>query len=154
MSLLQAYLSNSRTQRTLSNKPGQEGFSLIELVIVVAVLAVLSVIAIPAFNGIAEDGRSSAGKTSLANAAKECAVARAKGDNPPQHAALTTGQGLTFNGALTTQACTATEAVVCVANTPVEAYGVNLVNGAKLAATATLSADVGTCTAGSNFDAW
>ena len=73
MSLLQAYLRNPKNQRTLSKKPGQEGFSLIELVIVVAVLAVLSVIAIPAFNGIAEDGRTSAGKTSLANAAKECA---------------------------------------------------------------------------------
>ena len=154
MSLLQAYLRNPKTQRALSKKPGQEGFSLIELVIVVAVLAVLAVIAIPAFNGIAEDGRRSAAKTSLANAAKECAVGRARGDNPVQHAALTTGQGLTFNAALTTQACTATEAVVCVANTPVEAYGVNLVNGAKLASSATLSEPVGTCAANSNCEAW
>jgi len=38
MSLLQAYLQNPRTRRTLSRKPGEKGFSLIELVVVIAVL--------------------------------------------------------------------------------------------------------------------
>ena len=46
MSLLQSYLQNSRTQRVLKRKPGEEGFSLIELVVVIAVLAVLIVIAL------------------------------------------------------------------------------------------------------------
>ena len=153
MSLLKAYLRNPRTQRALSKRPGQEGFSLIELVIVVAVLAVLAVIAIPAFDNIASDGRTASAKTSLANAVKECSVSRARGGTVA-HTALTTGSGLTFNAALTGTACTATEAVVCVGNTPVEAYGVNLVSGAKLASSATLSAAVGDCAASSAFAAW
>ena len=41
MNILQAYLQNPRTQRALALKPGEKGFSLIELV-VVAVLAILA----------------------------------------------------------------------------------------------------------------
>ena len=55
MSLLQAYLRNPRTQRVLSRKPGEKGFSLIELVVVIAVLAVLIVIALPNFQGVTDD---------------------------------------------------------------------------------------------------
>ena len=149
MSLLQAYLRNPKTQRALSKKPGQEGFSLIELVIVVAVLAVLAVIAIPAFENIASEGRTSAAKTSLANAMKECAVSKAR-TGTGTHTALVNGSGLTFNAGLTGTACTSTEAVVCVANTPVEAYGVNLATGAKK--TGSLAATVGTCEG--SFTAW
>ena len=43
------YLSNPRTQRVLTRKPGEKGFSLIELVVVIAMLAVLIVIALPNF---------------------------------------------------------------------------------------------------------
>ena len=78
MSLLQAYLRNPKTQRALSKKPGQEGFSLIELVIVVAVLAVLAVIAVPAFDNIASEGRTAAAKSAIANALKECRVSEAR----------------------------------------------------------------------------
>ena len=153
MSLLQAYLRNPKTQRALSKKPGQEGFSLIELVIVVAVLAVLAVIAIPAFDNIASDGRTAAGKTALANAVKECSVSRARGGTVA-HTALVDGGSLNFNAALEGTACTATEAVVCVENSTAAAYGVNLVNSAKLTSGDSLSAAVGNCAANLAFTDW
>ena len=74
MSLLQAYLRTPRAQRALSLKPGEKGFSLIELVVVVAVLAILAAIAIPSFTSINDDARVTGAKTTLANLAKECAV--------------------------------------------------------------------------------
>ena len=42
MTALQAYLQNSKARKVLSKKPGEAGFSLIELVIVVAILAILA----------------------------------------------------------------------------------------------------------------
>ena len=74
MSLLQAYLRTPRAKRALSLKPGDKGFSLIELVVVVAVLAILAAIAIPSFTSINDDARVTGAKTTLANLAKECAV--------------------------------------------------------------------------------
>jgi len=79
MSLLQSYLQNSRTQRVLKRKPGEEGFSLIELVVVIAVLAVLIVIALPNFQGVTDDAAASAGKKYLVDAYTECTVARTRG---------------------------------------------------------------------------
>jgi len=79
MSLLQAYLKNPRTQRTLNRKPGEKGFSLIELVVVIAVLAVLIVIALPNFQGVTDDAAASAGKKYLVDAYTECTVARTRG---------------------------------------------------------------------------
>ena len=74
MTLLQAYLNSPRARRALSKKPGQEGFSLIELVVVVAVLAGLSAIAIPNFTNISNKARASAASTTLATIVKECAA--------------------------------------------------------------------------------
>ena len=74
MTILQAYLNRSETQKVLSRKPGQEGFSLIELVVVVAVLAILSAIAIPSFVSINDKAKASAAANTLAQIAKECAV--------------------------------------------------------------------------------
>ena len=74
MTLLKAYLNSPRARRTLSKKPGEEGFSLIELVVVVAVLAVLSAIAIPNFTNISNKARASAASTTLATIVKECAA--------------------------------------------------------------------------------
>ncbi len=74
MTLLHAYLSKSKVKKTLALKPGQEGFSLIELVVVVAVLAVLSAIAIPQFTNISNKARTAAAMNTVATVAKECAA--------------------------------------------------------------------------------
>ena len=74
MTPLQAYLNSPRARRALSKKPGEEGFSLIELVVVVAVLAVLSAIAIPSFMSITDKARAAAAANTVATVAKECAV--------------------------------------------------------------------------------
>ena len=79
MSLLQAYLQNPRTKRALTLKPGEKGFSLIELVVVVAVLAILSAIAVPAYLGMQEQAADAAARTNLKNAYKECAYQQARG---------------------------------------------------------------------------
>ena len=74
MTPLQAYLNSPRARRALSKKPGEEGFSLIELVVVVAVLAVLSAIAIPSLTNISGKARATAAANTLATMAKECAA--------------------------------------------------------------------------------
>ena len=74
MSLLQAYLQSPKARRVLNRKPGDKGFSLIELVVVVAVLAILAAIAIPSFTSISQEARVAGAKSALANLAKECAV--------------------------------------------------------------------------------
>ena len=81
MSLLQAYLRTPRAQRALSLKPGDKGFSLIELVVVVAVLAILAAIAVPAFMGMNEQAADSAMEANRKNAYKECAYQLARQQN-------------------------------------------------------------------------
>ena len=83
MTILQAYLNRSKTQKVLSRKPGQEGFSLIELVVVVAVLAILSAIAIPSFVSINDKAKASAAANTVAQIAKECAVQDANNVSSP-----------------------------------------------------------------------
>jgi len=72
--LASAYLNSSKVKKVLSTKPGEEGFSLIELVVVIAVLAILSAVAIPAFQGVQANGKASAVKNALVNGVKECSV--------------------------------------------------------------------------------
>jgi len=74
MTLLENYLKSKKVQKTLSTKPGEEGFSLVELVVVIAVLAILSAVAIPAFNGVQANARASAVKNGLVNGVKECVI--------------------------------------------------------------------------------
>ena len=74
MTILENYLKSKNVQKTLSTKPGEEGFSLVELVVVIAVLAILSAVAVPAFVGVQANARASAVKNGLVNGVKECVV--------------------------------------------------------------------------------
>ena len=74
MSILENYLKSIKVQKVLNTKPGEEGFSLVELVVVIAVLAILSAVAIPAFVGVQANARASAVKNALVNGVKECVV--------------------------------------------------------------------------------
>ena len=74
MTILENFLKSKKAQNVLNNKPGEEGFSLVELVVVIAVLAILSAVAIPAFVGVRANARASAVKNGLVNGVKECFV--------------------------------------------------------------------------------
>jgi len=71
---IQKYLEIPKIRKVLNRRPGDEGFSLIELVVVVAVLAILAAIAIPAFTSISGKARASAAANTVAQIAKECAA--------------------------------------------------------------------------------
>ena len=74
MTLLENFLKTKKVQKALNTKPGEEGFSLVELVVVIAVLAILSAVAVPAFVGVQANARASAAKNGLVNGVKECVV--------------------------------------------------------------------------------
>ena len=73
------YLSDPKVRSVLKKKPGQEGFSLIELVVVIAVLAILAAVALPNFLGVQKDGQVAAAKNTLATMVKECVTSGLRG---------------------------------------------------------------------------
>ena len=81
MTILQNYLKSKRVQKALTTKPGEEGFSLVELVVVIAVLAILSAVAIPAFTNVQANARASAVQNGMVNGLKECAVREAENES-------------------------------------------------------------------------
>ena len=81
MTILQAYLQSPKTRRALSKRPGEKGFSLIELVVVVAILAILAAVALPNFLGVSKDGQIAAAKNTLATVLKECSVKETRTGN-------------------------------------------------------------------------
>ncbi len=83
MTALEIFLKNKRVQKALNTKPGEEGFSLVELVIVIAVLAILSAVAIPAFQNVQANARAAAVQNGLVNGLKECFVLQAEGSSSP-----------------------------------------------------------------------
>jgi len=109
MSLLQAYLQKPSTQRALSRKPGDKGFSLIELVVVVAVLAILAAIAIPQFSQLSDDARLNSAKSIIANMYKECEFNKArKGTGEHSDSEKQPLNGVTWGGELANTVTTCT----------------------------------------------
>ena len=76
---LSRYLSDPKVRSILKKKPGEEGFSLIELVVVIAVLAILAAVALPNFLGVQKDGQVAAAKNTLATMVKECVTSGLRG---------------------------------------------------------------------------
>ena len=133
MNLLQAYLQNPRTKRALSHKPGEKGFSLIELVVVIAVLAVLIVIALPNFQGVTDDAAASAGKKYLVDAFTECSIAGARGlrATTAVTAPVINGGTFTTTSAITCPAATGTTQTFTPALTTIPTFTIDLYSGAK-----------------------
>ena len=73
------FIAHPRIKKTLSTKPGEEGFSLIELVVVVAVLAILAAVALPNFLGVQKDAQVATAKNTLATIVKECVTSSLRG---------------------------------------------------------------------------
>lgn len=98
MTILENYLKSKRVQKALKTKPGQEGFSLVELVVVIAVLAILSAVAIPAFNNVTASARASAVQNAMVNGLKECSVRDTQGDTTAFSEATSFANATAFQG--------------------------------------------------------
>lgn len=78
MNLLLYYVGSPRFRKAMRSKPGQKGFSLIELIIAVAVIAILSVAVLPQFQNQSERAAKATAKDILANVVKDCGAKMAE----------------------------------------------------------------------------
>ena len=122
MSFLENYLKSKRVQKALTTKPGEQGFSLVELVVVIAVLAILSAVAIPAFTNVQANARAAAVQNGMVNSLKECAVREAEAETDLTWDSVTSNSNnaafrgftirpLTGQGGRGNDSCYATEAI-------------------------------------------
>ena len=81
MLALKLFLNSPRARKALRTRPGQQGFSLIELVVVIAILGILIAIALPNFLGVQKDAQVNQAKNALATIIKECGVKSARFDS-------------------------------------------------------------------------
>ena len=135
MTILQAYLNRSETQKVLSRKPGQEGFSLIELVVVVAVLAILAAIAIPSFTSINDKAKASAAMNTLAQIAKECAVKDANNETKDFNLPNLSGYSFGPTTAQVTENCDGSSDLITATSDSLSKYPTyqyNVVTGKKI----------------------
>ena len=156
MTSLHAYLNSPKAKKALSTKPGEEGFSLIELVIVVAVLAALSAIAIPSFNNISQKARATAAANTVATIVKECAVKYAEGATSPTfsavtlqgYTAVTTGDPAAANTSQTACRTDGTISAISASTTTVPTFTYNFATGAKTCTSGGAAATGRGCTSG------
>ena len=143
MTVLQNYLTNPKVQKVLKKRPGEKGFSLIELVVVVAVLAILAAIAIPSFTSLNAEAKVAGAKTTLANLAKECAVKLV--DSDPNNQSYTNATYAPSGFALshstgTLGTCGASDVYVLTADdNSLPTFSYNAATGAKTCANGTLA---------------
>ena len=148
MTPLQAYLNSPKARKALSRKPGDEGFSLIELVVVVAVLAILSAIAIPSFTSINNKARASAAANTVATVAKECAVKYANGEATPTRPTVTPDGYSAVTAGGSTTGCTPDGDIVATSTQTANwaTFTYNMGTGAK-----TCTAGVTGCSSGGTW---
>ena len=81
MNLLLAYVGSPRFRKAMRSKPGQKGFSLIELIIAVAVIAILSAAVLPQFANQSLKAANATAKDIIGNAVKECGAKMANNNS-------------------------------------------------------------------------